>query len=470
MLQAISLPAADRSSVPHLDQYFGLWAMHEQSLVSHWLLASKLNISLHLQSEQAQAARAAGSDTKLATKDNIAVIGLAGSLMKHQSSYGDSTSTVLARRKLKAAASNPDIAGILLVIDSPGGTVAGTQALADEVTAAGKIKPVWAYCDDLCASAAYWVASQAHQVFADRTSIVGSIGTFAVIQDLSAKAAMEGVKVHVVKAGAFKGSGAPGTEITAELLAEFKDRVDSLNEHFIQGVATGRKLTLDEARILADGRVYVGIAAKSRRLIDGVQSLDQTFSQFVSHVSRRPRQMEASTTLEQNTLATAGNVAPAAAPPLATAAAAPLKPAAASVAELQAACPGASSDFILAQLSGGATVASAQTAFIAEQNKRLEATNKQLADATAAAAAKPAEAHRGPGVRPLPPAQNLGGSAAEVDGDPVAAWEQAVSEEMTRSRCTKAQATQRVATREPKLRESYVAAFNARTPEQRRAS
>jgi protease-4 len=129
----------------------------------------------------------------------VAVISLTGKLMKQQASMGGGTSTVQARRDIRAAASDPDIGAILLRIDSPGGTAAGTKELADEITAAKTKKPVWAYVEDMAASAAYWAASQASRIIANETALVGSIGTYGVVQDTSGMAAMEGVKVHVIR-------------------------------------------------------------------------------------------------------------------------------------------------------------------------------------------------------------------------------------------------------------------------------
>src|SRR5581483_9650939 len=109
-----------------------------------------------------------------------------GMLMKGQSSMGG-TSTVMARRDIRQAVADQDVAGILLAIDSPGGTVAGTDDLAAEVRQARTSKPVWAAIDDLGASAAYWVASQTQRVTVNSpTALVGSIGTLQVIRDLSA--------------------------------------------------------------------------------------------------------------------------------------------------------------------------------------------------------------------------------------------------------------------------------------------
>jgi len=117
--------------------------------------------------------------------EGIAVIPLAGPLMKIDSKFG-STNTVRVRRALRAALADPDVRGILLHIDdSPGGTMAGTADLAAAVAAANLEKPVWAQIDDMGASAAYWVAAQARRIVANATAELGSIGVVAVLEDSS---------------------------------------------------------------------------------------------------------------------------------------------------------------------------------------------------------------------------------------------------------------------------------------------
>jgi hypothetical protein len=172
------------------------------------------------------------------------------------------------------------------------------------------------------------------------------------------------------------------------------------------------------------------------------------------HVSRRSR-LDASTALETNTLATAGAAPTQQAAAAAVAPAAPAKPAAATAAELRAACPKASADFILAQIEAGATVASATTAYNAELLKQLEAKDKQLADA---AAAKPAEANRGPGVKPLPAATRVD---ASTDGSAAEQVEELVAAEMKRTGKPKHEATRAVFAKNPELRQQLVAEHNA---------
>jgi len=118
------------------------------------------------------------------TRGGIMVIPMEGTMMKGVSSFGG-VSTVQIRRVLRMAASNSQVKGILLRADSPGGTVAGTDELAEEIKVIGQIKPIRTHVEGLMASAMFWVGSQSSRVTASKTSQIGSLGTVAVVNDLS---------------------------------------------------------------------------------------------------------------------------------------------------------------------------------------------------------------------------------------------------------------------------------------------
>ena len=211
------------------------------------------------------------------TEGGTAILSMAGPLTKKatsaQSLFGG-TSTIETQRALREAVKDPEVKRIALHIDSPGGQVSGTADLADAVAKANKSKPVMAYISDMGASAAYWIASQASAIYANTTAMVGSIGVFTVINDMSQAAAEQGVKVHVVRAGKFKGSATPGTEVTESQLAEFQREIDAIAKVFIGAVAKGRGISQDAAASLADGRVHIGASAKKMGLIDGVMGFE----------------------------------------------------------------------------------------------------------------------------------------------------------------------------------------------------
>lgn len=281
-----------------------LWAMNDQ-LFHEWRSLHGVNSSVSSDERVALRQRAESSDGVGYTNFNgTAILNFVGPLMKSDSwvlQFFGGTSLAKMRRAVIDATNDPDVHSLLLRIDSPGGTVVGTADLADAIYAARRTKAVFAYIEDVGASGAYWIASQADKVFCNSTALVGSIGTYLVLEDVSEMASQLGVKVHVIRAGEFKGTGTPGTEITPEQIAMLQDRVNALNEHFLKGVARGRNLKLEQVRAVADGRVHIGKAAAdivaagggsggggggaggsggSVALIDGVQSLEQTIKQL----------------------------------------------------------------------------------------------------------------------------------------------------------------------------------------------
>ena len=233
--------------------------------------------------KEAEAARSgdAVSDNGYAVSDGgTAVLSISGPLTKKRASFGGGASSVELRRMVRSAKNDSSVKQLAFVIDSPGGQVAGLFDLCDDIAALSAAKPTVAYLEDLCASAAYAIASQCRSIVANPTALVGCIGTYMVVYDQSRAAANAGIEAHVVRAGSFKGAGTAGTKITPEQLAEFQREVDSLNAFFLSAVSKGRKMSRKDVSALADGRVWIASEAKSLGLIDGIASFDETLSRF----------------------------------------------------------------------------------------------------------------------------------------------------------------------------------------------
>lgn len=299
--QEISLAGVKFS---RLSDYFGLWSIEPTRGLALFDRVSNTDLLSHIaDSQRAKALRSEGPTaddegprpltahlTATAGQQafKIAVIEAAGTLMKHESSLDSSTSTVRLRREITQAANDPTVAGILLVIDSPGGTTAGTADLGTAVRNANQKKPVYAFAEDLAASAAYWIGCQAERFFAnDATALIGSIGTFIGTYDMSGRAGMTGVRAKVYKTGSLKGTGFPGTEITPEQDAYLQSIVDESQQHFVAAVAAGRKMSAEQVQQVASGGVFVAPNALKLGLIDGIQTFDATLQALAAAASKR---------------------------------------------------------------------------------------------------------------------------------------------------------------------------------------
>jgi signal peptide peptidase SppA len=258
-----------------------LWLAEKYYFLQHWLFLQRMDFAAHMNA--AQPGRSSSLDM-VAGKGgkSVAVIRASGLLMKQQSSMGG-TSTVQLRRDIRSAANDPNVSGILLSIDSPGGTSSGTADLAADVRAAARVKPVWAQIEDLGASAAYWLASQADQVFANGpTTMVGSIGTYQTIYDVSGAAEQQGVKALHFATGPLKGAGAEGTKVTEEQQAYFQGLVDAIQEQFDAAVRAGRGMNATQLAAVRTGGVFPAKEAQALKLIDGIQSFDKTLTALAS--------------------------------------------------------------------------------------------------------------------------------------------------------------------------------------------
>ncbi len=211
----------------------------------------------------------------------VAVIPLRGPLMKGFSKFGG-TSTVMARRAIRLATESKEVAAILISIDSPGGHVAGTQELADEVRRAGAVKPVHAHIEDLGASAAMWIASQAQRISANRTANIGSIGVLSIIEDTTKLFEEKGIEVHVLTTGKLKGIGAPGVPVTPAHLEHIQERIDDVFEHFIGAIGAGRGLTGKRLAAVADARIVIAQKALALGLLDGIGSEEDAVAVLVA--------------------------------------------------------------------------------------------------------------------------------------------------------------------------------------------
>lgn len=151
------------------------------------------------------------------------------------------------RSAINSALSDPLADSILLSIDSPGGSVAGAKELADFIAEAEKIKPVAAYADGLCASAAFWLASATGNIYAPATALVGSIGVIMCFADWSAWYAKMGVKMEYIASGKFKAAGRDGKELTGDERKYFEEQMGEIHSIFKNDVRSALSLDADES-------------------------------------------------------------------------------------------------------------------------------------------------------------------------------------------------------------------------------
>ena len=236
-------------------------------------------------------------------RGRTAIIPVRGLLTKHGLSFfgidfGSSYSGIVAAVQNAAAASEVD--NIVLVIESPGGSVFGVGDAADAIFGARKIKPVFAFIDGLGTSAAYYLASQATRVVLSREeAITASIGVLTTISDWSSYYRNLGVIIHRVQSGSKKGIGVHGVAITEEDLAQVQGEIDFLARQFISDVARGRGISQVTVRGVADGWIMHAREAIKAGLADEIKPLRLLLAELEAASAPKVRAIELSNQRKQ---------------------------------------------------------------------------------------------------------------------------------------------------------------------------
>lgn len=164
---------------------------------------------------------------------------------------------------------NPDVRGIVLDFNSPGGAVAGVQECADFIARCADRKPIAAVTNSLCASAAYWLASATGRVYATETAEVGSIGVVMQLVDARKAAEKNGYTVTVMHAGKFKAAGSAFEELSEEARSYFQQQLDSLHSIFRSAVASHMDVQGDASE-WGDAQIFLGRDAVTHGLVTAV--------------------------------------------------------------------------------------------------------------------------------------------------------------------------------------------------------
>lgn len=222
-------------------------------------------------------------------RDGIAIIPVTGPIMRYANMFtriSGATSTQELATDLQAALDNPQVKGIILNVDSPGGEANGINELGDMVYAARGKKPIKAYGGGTVASASYWVGSSADELVIDDTALLGSIG---VVVEVALREAREGEKRYTITS-----SNAPNKRPdleTEEGRAELSKTIDALGEVFVAKVARNLGVNPDQVPAMGDhGGLKVGAAAVASGLAHRLGSLESLITEMAKEAAT-PRKL-----------------------------------------------------------------------------------------------------------------------------------------------------------------------------------
>ena len=167
--------------------------------------------------------------------------------------------------------------GIFLDVDSGGGTVYESDEmylkLMEYKEKTGR--PIHAYFNSMACSGAYYISCAADYISANRNCWTGSIGVIISTTNLSGLYDKLGIEEVLITSGDNKGMGSAGSKMSEEHIAIYQALVDESYDQFVGIVASGRDMSEERTRELADGRIYSALQAKENGLIDGIQSYEE---------------------------------------------------------------------------------------------------------------------------------------------------------------------------------------------------
>jgi len=197
--------------------------------------------------------------------ERVAIIRIEGVIM-------DSRETIEELRRFR---DNPSIKAVVLRIDSPGGGVVPSQEIHTEVLKArkdGRLKVV-ASMGNLAASGGYYIAAATDRIVANPGTLTGSIGVIMELANVRGLLEKVGVQSVVIKSGRYKDLASPFRAMSKEDRVLLQRVLDDVHDQFIQAVAAGRALNVEEVRPLADGRIFTGRQARTAKLVDELGDL-----------------------------------------------------------------------------------------------------------------------------------------------------------------------------------------------------
>jgi len=190
---------------------------------------------------------------------------------------------------------NPQVRGIVLRIDSPGGAVAPAQEIYNEIMKLrANHKTVYASMGTVAASGGYYIACAADYVLANPGTLTGSISAVMAFNNIEELTKKVGVKASVIKSGKFKDVGSPLRTMSPEEQKLLQNVVDDVHQQFVQAIVKGRNLPVANVHKIADGRIMTGQQALELKLVDEMGGLEKTIELLAKKigVEGRPKVIE----------------------------------------------------------------------------------------------------------------------------------------------------------------------------------
>jgi len=215
--------------------------------------------------------------TPIDSSDRIALVYAQGSIL-----YGEGSPTIMGQetmnKALQSAREDRNVKAVVLRINSPGGSALTSDLIWREVEKTAKEKPVVVSISDVAASGGYYIATPATYIFAQPTSITGSIGVFGTLPNASELAEQWGVSSYTLSTHERSATYSPLRPLSDTFRAELTEGIEQTYQTFLERVASGRSMSIESVDAIAQGRVYLAPKALELGLVDEIGTLDDAIN------------------------------------------------------------------------------------------------------------------------------------------------------------------------------------------------
>ncbi|MBW4682088.1 MAG: signal peptide peptidase SppA [Microcoleus vaginatus WJT46-NPBG5] len=212
------------------------------------------------------------------SKNTIAIVYAEGEIVDGQGGVTEVGGDRLAKQ-LRQLRLDKDVKAVVLRVNSPGGSATASEVIQREVKLIRKEKPIVVSMGNVAASGGYWISTDANRIFAEPTTITGSIGVFGMLLNVQQLANNNGITWDVVKTARYADARTNVRPKTEQELAVYRKMVQQVYDQFLTKVAESRKIPKQTVNEIAQGRVWSGLEAKRLGLVDQMGGIQDAIAE-----------------------------------------------------------------------------------------------------------------------------------------------------------------------------------------------
>ena len=260
------------------------WAMEESRLQNYWRQLPACLAKGVPNANELQTLEAAASTKLKAVRGKVAVLPLVGVIeqrMSLMSFFFGGVSTEMVGAVIDEMLARKEIDAIVLDVDSPGGSIAGVEELADKLHQARAVKPIYSVSNSDMYSAAYWIGSSATKTFVTNGGGVGSVGVYMMHVDYTQALQADGIGVEFIRKPDQKADVNPYESLTDSAREHMQAIVADGYDKFVSAVARNRGVNARVVREkFGNGRIVLAKQALAAGMVDGIKTRDQLLSEL----------------------------------------------------------------------------------------------------------------------------------------------------------------------------------------------